>query len=63
MDLYLESLHKLDYWTQNVLDIIWEELVLESKHNSYNIYIKNKRERERNEFCISLSIKYLMERN
>jgi len=59
----LESIHKLDYWTKNVLDIIWDELVLESKHNSYNIYIKNKRERERNEFCISLSIKYLMESN
>ena len=50
---------KLDFWTDNVLEIIWKELATESRQNSYNIYIQKKYEQDRNELGISLSLKYL----
>ncbi len=57
MATFDQSMIKLDYWTNNVLDIIWKELILESKKESHNIYLQKKHQHELNELCITLALK------
>lgn len=57
MATFDDSMIKLDLYTNQVLDYIWKELIVESKKESHNIYLQKKHQHELNELCITLALK------